>query len=133
MQRLRIISLGVCWIAVLGVAPSLEAADAAYTLVPDAHGMVLKSPGGRVVFRYMTKKPAKTNLAASSVCCFHPLNTPSGVRVTDLAPGDTVGEYLTDYPNDRVRNEVTIEQLLNHRSGFGDMFTREYMETPMQS
>ncbi len=92
MQRLRIISLtaalAVCWFAGLGVTSSLEAADAAYTLVPDAHGMVLNSPEGRVVFRYMTKKPEKTNLAANSVCCFHPLCTPSGERVTALAPGD---------------------------------------------
>jgi hypothetical protein len=36
----------------------------------------------------MTKKPAKTNLAANSTCCLHPLYTPSGVRLTDLAPGD---------------------------------------------
>jgi hypothetical protein len=43
---------------------------------------------GKTVFRYMTKKPKKTNLAANSVCCFHPLNTPAGERLTDLAPGD---------------------------------------------
>jgi hypothetical protein len=36
----------------------------------------------------MTRKPEKTNLKANSVCCFHPLNTPSGQRLTDLAPGD---------------------------------------------
>jgi hypothetical protein len=50
--------------------------------------MDLKTPDGRTVFRYMTKKPEKTNLQANSVCCFHPLNTPSGERLTDLAPGD---------------------------------------------
>ena len=59
-----------------------------YTLVPDDYGMTLKSPEGRVVFTYMTRKPAKSNLAANSTCCFHPLNTPSGERLTDLAPGD---------------------------------------------
>lgn len=63
-------------------------AKGAYTLEPDVHGVVLKTPDGRVVFRYMTVKPEKTNLAANSVCCFHPVNTPSGERVTDLAPGD---------------------------------------------
>ena len=50
-----------------------------------------------------------------------------------LALSDTVGEYLPEYPNDRVRNEVTIEQLLDHRSGLGDYFTPEYLETPMGS
>jgi len=67
-----------------------KAGDAgpAYTLEPEVHGVVLKTPDGRVAFRYMTKKPERTNLAANSVCCFHPLNTPAGERVTDLAPGD---------------------------------------------
>ena len=62
--------------------------NGSYSLAPDKHGVVLKAPNGKTVFRYMTKKPKKTNLAASSVCCFHPLNTPSGERLTDLAPGD---------------------------------------------
>lgn len=59
-----------------------------FKLVRDPLGMILKAPDGRTVFRYMIKKPAKTNLAANSTCCFHPLYTPSGVRLTDLAPGD---------------------------------------------
>ena len=45
---------------------------------------------------------------------------------------DYVGEFLPNYPNERVRNEVTIEMLLEHRSGLGDYFTREYLETPMR-
>lgn len=61
---------------------------AEYTLVPDDHGMTLKAPDGRAVFTYMTRKPEKTNLAANSTSCFHPVNTPSGERLTDLAPGD---------------------------------------------
>ncbi|MCK4293587.1 MAG: PmoA family protein [Planctomycetes bacterium] len=76
---------------VSGCAGPLEAAEKGkgyYSLAPDKYGVVLKAPNGRTVFRYMTKKPEKTNLAANSVCCFHPLNTPSGVRITDLAPGD---------------------------------------------
>ena len=77
--------------AVLGCADSFEAASESedcYSLAPDKHGVVLKAPDGKTVFRYMTSKPKKTNLAANSVCCFHPLNTPSGQRLTDLAPGD---------------------------------------------
>ncbi len=49
-----------------------------------------------------------------------------------LALSDYVGRYLPDYPNERVRNEVTVEMLLEHRSGLGDYFTREYLETPMR-
>jgi len=77
-------------LACLGLAAakggSMRAAT--YTLEPETYGQTLKTPDGREVFRYMTKKPEKTNLAANSVCCFHPLNTPSGERLTDLAPGD---------------------------------------------
>jgi len=75
----------------LGCAGYLEAAakgEASYSLAPDQYGVVLKTPNGKTVFRYMTKKPERTNLSANSVCCFHPLNTPAGVRITDLAPGD---------------------------------------------
>ncbi len=59
-----------------------------YSVAPDEHGMVLRSPGGEIVLRYMTKKPADTNLTANSVCCLYPVNTPGGVRAVDLAPGD---------------------------------------------
>ncbi|MDP2998822.1 MAG: PmoA family protein, partial [Bryobacterales bacterium] len=40
------------------------------------------------VFQYLTRKPENTRLLAASACYFHPLNTPSGERVTDVAPGD---------------------------------------------
>ena len=66
----------------------VNSTNGTFKLVRDPHGMILKAPDGRTVLRYMTKKPAKTNLAANSTCCFHPLYTPSGTRLTDLAPGD---------------------------------------------
>jgi len=76
---------------VLGVAcetPAANKSKKSYSLVPDEHGMVLKTPDGKTVFRYMTKKPAETKLTANSVCCLYPLNTPSGERVVDFAPSD---------------------------------------------
>ncbi len=59
-----------------------------FALSPDEYGMVLKTPDGRTVFRYMTKKPTDTELTANSVCCLFPVNTPSGERVVDFAPSD---------------------------------------------
>jgi hypothetical protein len=95
MHRVRIVlgatAICVTLLAASGCAGPTPAADTpedAFHLVPGDHGMELKTPDGRTVFQYMTRKPEVTNLAANSVCCFHPLNTPAGERVTDLAPGD---------------------------------------------
>ena len=95
MRDLRIapavIALCVLLFAVLGApdrAAAAEDAGASFTLVPDELGMVLKTPDGRVVFRYMTKRPADTKLTANSVCCLFPVNTPSGERAVDFAPSD---------------------------------------------
>ncbi len=62
--------------------------QAAFTLVPDDHGMLLKAPDERTVLRYMTTKPADTELTANSVCCLYPVNTPSGEGVVEFAPSD---------------------------------------------
>ena len=39
---------------------------------------------------------------------------------------DTIGTHLPDYPNKDVRDRITIEQLVRHTSGLGDVFTPEY-------
>jgi hypothetical protein len=62
----------------------------AYTLEPSPAGQSLKAPDGRQAFTYLTSKPDGSNLRANSACCFHPVVTPSGERLTDLAPGDHV-------------------------------------------
>lgn len=59
-----------------------------YTLTPVTYGVQLKTPDGRVVFDYLTKKPADIPLTSPSVACFHPVNTPSGERVSAIAPDD---------------------------------------------
>jgi hypothetical protein len=50
--------------------------------------MELKTPDGRVVWDYMTKKPENIGLTSPSTACFHPVNTPSGERITNIAPND---------------------------------------------
>ena len=59
-----------------------------YTLATVTNGLQLKTPDGRVVFEYLTQKPADSGLTSPSTACFHPLNTPSGERLTALAPDD---------------------------------------------
>jgi D-alanyl-D-alanine carboxypeptidase len=39
---------------------------------------------------------------------------------------ETVGRYLTDYPNKDVASKVTIQQLLTHTGGTGDIFGPEF-------
>jgi hypothetical protein len=68
----------------LGLGRVLQ--NRSYALEPTPLGRALKSGDGRVAFEYLTTKPA--GLTAESACCFHPLNTPSGERITDLAPKD---------------------------------------------
>jgi CubicO group peptidase (beta-lactamase class C family) len=43
-----------------------------------------------------------------------------------LAYSDTVGQYLPDYRNQRVRDEVTVHQLLTHTSGLGSYWNEAY-------
>ena len=95
MRAPRIVSCTAVLFVLLSVAfPAAAAwaaeqeAEASFTLTPDEHGMVLKTPDGRVVFRYMTEKPADSKLTANSVCCLFPVNTPSGQRAVDFAPDD---------------------------------------------
>lgn len=43
-----------------------------------------------------------------------------------LSYGDTIGKLLPDYPNRDVAQKVTVEQLLTHTSGLGDLFTDRF-------
>lgn len=45
-----------------------------------------------------------------------------------LSYEDKVGKYLPDYPNKRIRDNVTIHQLLTHTSGIGSWWD-EFFET----
>jgi hypothetical protein len=59
-----------------------------YRVVPDECGLVLQTPDGRTVFRYMTKRPTDTKLTANSVCCLYPVKTPAGEDAVEFAPSD---------------------------------------------
>lgn len=77
---------GLLAAASLLAAPGLLAQS--YTLSPSENGMILKTPDGRPVFEYMTRKPAGSALTSPSTACFHPVYTPKGERITNLAPND---------------------------------------------
>jgi hypothetical protein len=80
---------GVCVCVLSGLLVAGQAKPgSAYTLQPSEYGMQLKTPDGRVVLEYLTRKPAGSPLTSPSVACFHPVNTPTGETVTALAPDD---------------------------------------------
>jgi hypothetical protein len=86
-NRWLIAAAGLC-VALLSLVDAALAAEPGFALASDPHGKVLKTPDGRPVFRYMTKRPPECKLTANSLCCFHPIYTPSGQEVTALAPND---------------------------------------------
>jgi CubicO group peptidase (beta-lactamase class C family) len=50
------------------------------------------------------------------------------VQAGKLKYSDTIAKVLPDYPNKDVAEKVTIEQLLTHTSGLGDIFTPKFDE-----
>ena len=58
-----------------------------FTVDKAADAVVVKSDG-KEVLKYQLTKPEGSPLTASSACYFHPLTTPKGVVVTDVAPAD---------------------------------------------
>lgn len=53
-----------------------------------ADGAVVLKQDGAEVLRYQTEKPPGSKLSVESACYFHPLTTPKGVVITDVAPDD---------------------------------------------
>jgi hypothetical protein len=48
----------------------------------------LRGPSGNALVVYQTERPRAAQLSVESGCFFHPLYTPAGVALTDLAPPD---------------------------------------------
>jgi CubicO group peptidase (beta-lactamase class C family) len=51
------------------------------------------------------------------------------VQAGKLKFSDKLGAVLTDYPNKEVAAKITIEQLLTHTSGLGDIFGPKFFQT----
>ncbi len=82
----------VLGIASVAFAETLEGRQSppsgVFSLRPLKYGMPLTTPDGRMEFEYVAKKLENVGRTSPSVACFHPVNTPSGERVTALAPDD---------------------------------------------
>src|SRR3954468_4465355 len=88
MQRRQFLSAATGVVTAAAMGARMQAPG--YVLVPETDGQTLRGPDGRVAFTYLTRKPGGSNLKANSACCFDPLNTPSGERITVRASGDLV-------------------------------------------
>ena len=75
-------------LAGLGAGAAAEREPAEQTTTKRADDAVFVSSGGREVVRYQLAKPADSKLPVESACYFHPLRTPAGTVVTDVAPAD---------------------------------------------
>jgi hypothetical protein len=78
------------FLALAGGRPALAqgAPTGVYSLVSVPSGMELHAPDGKVVLEYVTVRPDNIGLTAPSAAYFDPVNTPSGERVTNVAPND---------------------------------------------
>jgi len=69
------------------LALALLLAQDSYKTEKTADAVVVSS-AGKEMLRYQFQKPADSKLAVESACYFHPLTTPVGHVVTDVAPSD---------------------------------------------
>ncbi len=122
--------------AVRDIAALVAAASAA-----DAFsGAVLVARGGTTVWETATglasveQKVANTSDTRFNVGSIGKILTAVAVAQLVAAgkvrPDDVVGRFLPDYPNETVRSTVTVQMLLDMRSGLGDFFGPNYEKTP---
>lgn len=71
----------------LGTASPSRALDGAYTHEKNDDAIVIRR-GGQEVLRYQLRPDPQAGLPVQTAGYFHPLTTPSGTVVTDLAPSD---------------------------------------------
>lgn len=99
-------------------------------------GVVLVAKGGKPLFRQAygsadlglqvpNRVDTKFNLGSINKM-FTRLSIEQLEEQGKLSLDDTVGKHLPDYPNADVREKVTIRQLIDHRSGMGDLFTEKF-------
>lgn len=99
-------------------------------------GVVLISKNGIPLFEYASGLANKGKRIANSINTKFNLGSATkmftGVSIAQLADQglllftDKVGKYLPDYPNQAVREQVTIHQLLTHTSGLGSFIDLQY-------
>ena len=87
MRRREFLVAAAGTAVIAGTGRGVAGQAGAYTLAAGPNGKTLRTPDGRIVFEYMTQKPSDTDMSANSVCCFAPVNSPAGERLTVFGQG----------------------------------------------
>ncbi len=69
-------------------ARAVQSATAGDVAVKAAADVIRISSGGKTALEYVLRKPADSACSSASACYVHPLTTPSGLVITDVAPDD---------------------------------------------
>ncbi len=110
--------------------------------LPDFSGSVLVAKNGTVQFekaygmasrRYGVPNKTTTRFNVGSITKdFTKVAIAQLAQAGKLKLDASVATYLPDYPNKDVAQKITIQQLIDHRSGLGDVFTpRAWEKNPM--
>lgn len=75
-------------LAALCVALYGNALGADFTITKEAGAVVVKNHQGTPILQYQLERPQNTKLSVDSACYFHPVATPKGVVITEVAPSD---------------------------------------------
>ena len=68
--------------------PAAAAAAGRLRVDREPGAVLIRNAGGELLLRYQLERPVNSPLTVESGCYFHPLLTPNGVSLTDVAPAD---------------------------------------------
>lgn len=75
------------WLA-FSASADQAANNSAFSIQKETTAVVVRNRAGKVVLQYQFQRPADSKLSIESACYFHPVATPRGVVLTDVAPSD---------------------------------------------
>lgn len=120
------------------VALAAEAGDFQIRRTPQS--VAIQNPAGQSIVEYQLRRPPESKLSVESACYFHPVTTPKGIVVTEVAPSDHLhhrgiflawvemhGKHDADFwgwgehapKKDRVIINREITDLISNASGSG--------------
>ncbi len=121
------------------VIAALEKEMAAQVKADEFSGVVLLAKDGRPVFRkaygmadlgHKVPNTPETKFNVGSINkMFTRLSIEQLAEDGKLSLDDTIAKWIPDYPDKDVAAKVTVRQLIEMRSGLGDIFTPEYRQS----